>query len=470
MLTASAFQAFKSRFRGDVLLPADRDYDAARTVFNAMIDRRPAVIARCTSPEDVAEAVNFGREQNLIIAVRAAGHNVAGYAVCDDGLVIDLSRMKTIDVDPARRTVRAGPGLTWGELNDELQKHDLAATGGFVSTTGVSGLTLGGGLGWLVRKHGLALDNLISADMVLADGSLVTASESENGDLFWAIRGGGGNFGIVTSFEFRVHPAGTMLAGIVLHPAAKAVDAIRLWRDFEATAPEESTQGALLFHFPDDPNGPPPLRGAALVGLGGVYAGPIEEGERVLQPLRAFGPPMVDLFQPTPYNAAQKMADFLFPPQHHNYWKSSYLERLSDAAVDVIAHFFSKVPSKQTVVILEHNGNGAMERVPEAATAFGHRRWPYNFLVISAWADERDTDRNITWTREFFAAMEPFLAKTVYLNYLGEDAQDRLMAAFGPAKYGRLVALKLKYDPTNLFRMNQNIQPVTPNDVAVAAR
>jgi len=469
MLTASAIQAFRSRLHGDVVLPADADYDRARTVFNAMIDRRPALIARCANSGDVTEAVNFGREQDLLVAVRAAGHNVAGYAVCDDGLVIDLSRMKTIDVDPVGRTVRAGPGLTWGELNDELQTHDLAATGGFVSTTGVSGLTLGGGLGWLVRKHGLALDNLLSADVVLADGRCVTASDSENDDLFWAIRGGSGNFGIVTSFEFRVHPAGTLLAGIVLHPAAKAVDAIRCWRDFEATAPEESTQGALLFHFPDDPNGPPPLRGAALCGLGGVYAGPIEEGERVLRPLREYGPPIVDLFQPMPYNMAQKMADFLFPPGLQCYWKLSYLETLSDEAIAVVSDFFSRVPSKQTVVVLEHNGNGALERTPESATAFGHRRWPYNFLVTSAWADARDADRNIEWTREFFDAMSPFLAKTAYLNYLGADAQDRLIAAFGPAKYERLVALKAKYDPGNLFRLNQNIKPADAGRTSIAA-
>jgi FAD/FMN-containing dehydrogenase len=468
MLTAAAVQAFRSRMHGDVLLPADVDYDRARVVFNAMIDRRPALIARCADAHDVGTAVNFGRNEGLAIAVRAAGHNVAGYAVCDDGLVIDLSRMKTIDVDPARLTVRAGPGLTWGELNDELQKHGLAATGGFVSTTGVSGLTLGGGLGWLVRKHGLALDNLLSAEVVLADGRRVGASETENDDLFWGIRGGSGNFGIVTRFEFRVHPAGTFLSGIVLHPAAKAVDAIRRWRDFEATAPEESTQGALLFHFPDDPNGPPPLRGAALCGLGGVYAGPLDDAEKALRPLRAFGPPIVDLFQPTPYNVAQKMADFLFPSGLYCYWKSSYLENLSDDAIRVIADFFARVPSKQTVVILEHNGHGAFERVPESATAFGHRRWPFNFLVTSAWAYARDTDRNIAWTRELFEAMSPYLAKTAYLNYLGAEAQDRLVAAFGAAKYERLSALKAKFDPDNLFRLNQNILPAG-GGISVAA-
>ena len=460
MPTAAAMQALRSRVHGDVLTPAEAGYDAARVVFNAAVDRKPAAIVRCVDSHDVIEALSFGRGERLPIAVRAAGHNVAGYAVCDDGVVIDLSRMKTIHVDSTRRTVHAGPGLTWGELNDQLQEYGLAATGGFVSTTGVSGLTLGGGLGWLVRKHGLALDNLLAADVILADGRQVTASELENPDLFWAIRGGGGNFGIVTSFQFRVHPVGTVLAGIVLHPAAHASGAIRRWRDFEASAPEESTQGALLFHFPDDPSGPPPLRGAALCGLGGVYAGPIADGERILRPLREYGPPIVDLFKPTPYNEAQKMADFLWPPGLRSYWKSSYVEALSDDAIDVVVDFFSKVPSKHTVVVLEHNGNGALERVPESATAFGHRQWPYNFVVTSAWSEPGDRERNIAWTREFFDAMQPFLAPTAYLNYLGDDAQDRLVAAFGAEKYARLAALKSKYDPTNVFRINQNIHPL----------
>jgi FAD/FMN-containing dehydrogenase len=315
-------------------------------------------------------------------------------------------------------------------MNDALQPYGLAATGGFVSVTGVSGLTLGGGLGWLVRKHGLALDNLLSAEVVLADGRLVTASAGENDDLFWAIRGDGGNFGVVTSFEFQAHPVDTVLAGIVLHPAAAAAGAMRRWRDLEAVAPDESTQGALLFHFPDDPSAPAPLRGAPLVGLGGVYAAPVEEGEKVLRPLREYGPPLADMFQPRPYNAAQRMADFLWPPGLHSYWKSSYLTELSDAAIDILVDFFARVPSP-------------------------------NFVVTAAWSDPKEAERNIAWTRQFFDAMRPFAAPGAYVNCLGGDeGAAGLKAAYG-AKLERLATLKAKFDPTNLFRMNQNIAPAT---------
>jgi FAD/FMN-containing dehydrogenase len=461
MIASSTINRLKSRFGGELILPGDQGYDGARAVFNATIDRRPALIARCAGSDDVIQAVKFAREESLLVAVRGTGHNVAGFAVCDDGLVIDLSRMKAITVDPQARTVRAQGGCTWGEVNDALQPHDLAATGGFVSITGVAGLTLGGGLGWLVRKHGLALDNLRSAEVVLADGRLLIASPRENDDLFWAIRGGGGNFGVVTSFEFQAHPAGTVLAGIVLHRAAAAGAAIRRWRDFEATSPKESTQGALLFHFPDDPSGPPPLRGAPLVGLGGVYAGPVEEGETVLRALREYGPPLADMFQPMPYNAAQRMADFLWPPGLHSYWKSSYLTALSDAAIDVLVDFFLRVPSRRTVIVLEHYGDSAWDRVPDTATAFGHRAWPYNFVVTSAWSDAKDTERNIGWTRELFHAMRPFAAQGAYVNYLGGDeGVDGLRAAYG-AKLARLATLKAKFDPTNVFRMNQNIAPAS---------
>jgi FAD/FMN-containing dehydrogenase len=459
MIASSAIRQLESRFRGELIDPNDQRYDDMRRVFNAAIDRRPALIARCASPEDVCQAVSFARQENLIVSIRGAGHNVAGFAVCDDGLVIDLSGMKAITVDAAARTVRVEGGCNWGEVNDALQPYSLAATGGFVSITGVSGLTLGGGLGWLVRKHGLALDNLLSAEIVLADGRLVTASARENSDLFWAIRGGGGNFGVVTSFEFQVHPVGTVLAGIVLHPAAAAAGAIRRWRDLEATAPEESTQGALLFHMPDDPSTPEPLRGAAMVGLGGVYAGDVQEGEKVLKPLREYGPPLADMFQAMPYNAAQRMADFLWPPGLQSYWKSSYLKVLSDDAIDVIVNFFVRVPSQRTVIVLEHNGDSAWDRVPDSATAFGHRAWPYNFVVTSAWSDPKGAEGNIAWTRELFDAMRPFVAQGAYLNYLGGDeGADGLKAAYG-AKLSRLTELKTKFDPTNLFRMNLNIAP-----------
>jgi len=459
MIVSSAIQQLRSRFHGKVLTPVDSGYDSARKVFNGAIDRRPALIARCTNPDDVIQAVNFARDENLIVSVRGTGHNVAGYAVCDAGLVIDLSLMKRIDVDATRGTVRAEGGCTWGEVNDALQPHGLAATGGFVSVTGVAGLTLGGGLGWLVRKHGLALDNLLSARVALAEGRFVTASARENDDLFWAIRGGGGNFGVVTSFEFKAHPVGTVLAGIVLHPASNARAAISRWRDLEASAPDESTQGALLFHFPDDPSAPEAIRGSALVGLGGVYAGAPEEGEKMLRPLREYGPPLVDTFQAMPYNTAQRMADFLWPSGHHGYWKSSYLTGLSDAAIDVVASHFERVPSPRTVIVLEHNGDSAWDRVPETDTAFGYRAWPYNFVVTSAWTDAADTERNVAWTRDLFKAMRPFAAEGAYVNYLGGDeGLDGLRAAYG-TKLTRLMTLKTKYDSANLFRMNQNIAP-----------
>ncbi len=389
MIASSTIKQLKSHFRGELMVPGDEQYEAARADFNAAIDRRPVLIARCAGPDDVIQAVHFARKENLLVAVQGTGHNVAGFAMCDDGLVIDLSRMKDIAVDPPAQTVRVEGGCTWGEVNDALEPHGLAATGGFVSITGVSGLTLGGGLGWLVRKYGLALDNLLSAEVVLADGRLITASTQQNDDLFWAIRGGGGNFGVVTSFKFQAHPVDAVLAGIVLHPATAAAAAIRRWRELEAKAPGDSTQGALLFHFPDDSAAPPPLRGRAVVGLGGVYAGPVEEGEKVLQALRQYGPPLVDMFQPMPYSAAQRMADFLWPPGLHNYWKSSYLTALSDNAVDVIVDFFTRVPSPRTVIVLEHNGDSAWDRVPDSATAFGQRAWPYNFLVTSAWSDPK---------------------------------------------------------------------------------
>jgi len=305
---------------------------------------------------------------------------------------------------------------------------------------------------------------------VLANGRMVMASADENADLFWAIRGGGGNFGIVTSFEFQVHPVGTVLAGIVLHPAAAAGAVLRRWREFEQTSPEELTQGALLFHVPDDPSRPPALRGAPVIGVGGVYAGALDAGEKVLAPLREYGPPLADLFRPAPYNAAQRMADFLWPAGLCGYWKSRYLNAVSDAAIDVITDFFARVPSRRTVVILEYYGNSAMQRVPEDATAFGHRRWVYNCLVTSAWSDPKDADQNIAWTKSLFEALRPFTANAAYVNYIDDEGAEGVKASYSGEKLARLAALKGKYDPTNLFRMNQNIAPGgRGNDPAQAA-
>jgi hypothetical protein len=455
----AALKEFESTLRGRVIRAEDEAYDDARKIFNAMVDKRPGAIVECTGVADVMACVNFARTNDVPLAVRGVGHNVAGTSLCDGGIVADLGRMKSVRVDLAARTVRAEAGLTWGELNHELQPFGLAAAGGFISTTGVSGLTLGGGLGWLVRKHGLALDNLLSADIVTADGHLLEASETQNADLFWAIRGGGGNFGIVTSFEFRVHPADTTLSGLLLHPRKRMAEAVRFWRDFEPTAPEEVTSGAFLLRAPPAPFVPEAMRGTPVAAVGGIYTGSIEQGEEALRPLREYGPPAADSFQPMPFAEAASMADDLFPRGLHNYWKSGFLTELSDAAIDTAVEFYDRAPSPMTIVVFEHNGHGAMERVGAGDTAFGYRNWPYNFLVTSIWTDPADTEANVRWTRELCEAMQPFLADAVYVNYLGDEGEDRVQQSYPPATFERLVALKAKYDAANLFRMNQNINP-----------
>lgn len=458
MLSPSAIEQLKTSVRGRSFTPNDQGYDEARKVHNAMIDKRPAIIVQCAGVADVIVTVKFAREHGLPASVRGTGHNVAGISLCEGGLVIDLSAMKGIHINPGARTARVEPGVTWAEVNQELQVFGLAATGGFVGTTGVGGLTLGGGLGWMVRKHGCALDNLISADVVTADGQFLTASVTENPDLFWGLRGGGGNFGIVTSFEFKVHAAGTVLAGLVLHPASKGREAMQFWREYERTAAEEMSNSVVIFNAPKELPLPDVLHAEAIVALGGVYVGSLEEGEKALRPLREFGPPAADIYQPMPYSAAQTMADFLWPRGLYSYWKSSYLKSLSDGAIDTILSYYAKVPSWRTVIVLEHDGDGAFDRVPEDATAFGHRNWAYNLVVTSLWADARENDINIRWTREFWQAMQPFLADAAYVNYLGEVNDEGIRAAYG-RKYERLAALKAKYDPTNFFRMNQNIKP-----------
>jgi FAD/FMN-containing dehydrogenase len=457
MLSQSAIEKLRTSLRGPSFCPGEQGYDEARKIHNAMIDRHPAIIVRCAGVADVIAAVKFARGNDVAVSVRSTGHNVAGISLCDDGIVIDLSAMKGIHLNPVTRTARVEAGVTWAELSHELQTFGLAATGGFVGTTGVAGLTLGGGLGWMVRKHGCSLDNLLSADVVTADGQFLPASSTAHADLFWGIRGGGGNFGIVTSFEFQVHPAGTVLAGLVLHPASSGKELLRFWREYESTAPEEMSNSALLFSAPELPL-PELLRRGPIVGIGGVWVGPLEAGEQALRPLRAFGPPAADIYQLMPYSAAQTMADFLWPKGSYNYWKSSYLKSLSDGAIDTILDFYAKVASSRTVVVLEHDGDGAWSRIPEDATAFGHRNWPYNLLVTALWTDAADTDANIRWTREFWQAMQPFLVEAAYVNYLGEVQEEGVRAAYG-RKYERLAALKQKYDPTNFFSMNQNIKP-----------
>jgi FAD/FMN-containing dehydrogenase len=458
MISESVLQEFRTSLRGQLVLPNDTGYEEARKIFNAMIDRRPSMIVCCAGVADVIAAVKFARTHEVNVSVRATGHNVAGISLCDGGMLIDLGAMKGIHVNPVARTARVEPGCTWAEVNHDLQAFDLAATGGYVGTTGVAGLTLVGGLGWMLRKHGCALDNLLSADVVTADGNFLRASSSENPDLFWAIRGGGSNFGIVTSFEFQVHPAGTVLAGLVLHPMSNGRELLRFWREYEKTAGEEMSNGAVFFNAPPDLSLPEVLRKEPIVGIGGVWVGSLEAGEQALRSLREYGPPPADIYQRMPYSAAQTMADFLWPRGTYNYWKSSYVKSFSDEAIDTILEFFGKAPSPRTVLVLEHDGDGAWSRVPEDATAFGDRSWPYSLVLTTIWTDATESEANIQWTREFWQALQPFLAETAYVNYLGEVNEEGIRAAYG-RKYERLVTLKDKYDPTNFFRMNQNIRP-----------
>jgi FAD/FMN-containing dehydrogenase len=441
-------QEFAANLRGELIRPEDGGYDATRAVFNGMIDKRPAIIVRCAGTADVIQGVNFAQTHTLMLSVHGGGHSVAGTAVSDGGLMLDLSPMKGIRVDPARRTAEAQGGLTLGEFDHETQAFGLATTLGVVSMTGIAGLTLGGGLGWLNGKHGLACDNLLSADVVTADGRLLTASEEENEDLFWGIRGGGGNFGVVTSFRYRLHPVGTVLGGGLRYSAAEARDVLRFYHEFASTCPDELSTAASLGRTPD---------GSVVVGVAVCYCGPIETGERVLHPLRTFGSPLEDNIQPMSYRTLQSTPDVGFPFGRQHYWKSSWLKHLSDEAIEVIIRFVAEMPSPISGVGLQQM-HGAASRVDPAATAFRHRDEHYDFLILSQWADPSDSEENIQWTRALFEAMQPFFETGVYVNNLGEEGEDRVKEAYG-AHYERLVALKDTYDPTNLFRLNQNVRP-----------
>jgi FAD/FMN-containing dehydrogenase len=447
----AAVQELRTSFRGALLRPGDDHYETVRQVWNGMIDRKPALIARCAGAADVISAVNFARTYNLLASVRGGGHGVAGYAVCDGGLMIDLSPMKGIRVDPARRTARAQPGLTWSEFDQETQAFGLATTGGIVPTTGIAGLTLGGGIGILMRRFGLACDNLLSVDIVTADGQLRTASPTENADLFWGVRGGGGNLGIVTSFKYRLHPVGPMvLAGLIVHPLTVAKEALQFYREFTRTEPDElTTYFGMAAALPD---GDQPV-----VAFMPCYSGPLEKGEEVVRPLREFGSPVADMVGPMPYTALQALSGPFYPPGRFNYWKSSFLKELSDDAIETMIAQFASVPSRFSFVGLEEL-SGAVSRVGKDETAFGERSARYSFLITSAWTDPAESEKNIRWTRDVWEAMRPFEREAAYVNYLGAEEQDRIRAAYGE-KYERLVALKNKYDPTNLFRLNQNIKP-----------
>jgi hypothetical protein len=440
---------FRGRLRGTLIRPGDDRYDDARIIWNAMIDKRPALIARCAGVSDVIDSVNFARSNQVPVAIRGGGHNIAGNALCEGGLVIDLSGMKSIRVDARKRTARAEPGLTWAEFDHETQAFGLATTGGVVGSTGVAGLTLGGGVGWLHAVYGLTADNLLSADVVLADGSFVTASPGENEDLFWALRGGGGNFGVVTSFEYRLHPLTQVLAGPVFHPAGRAFDVLRFYRDFTATLPDELSVYA---GFLTDPEG------NRLIGMVSCYVGPAEEGERLLRPLREFGPPVADLIGPMPYRALQSMFDPAFPPGIQNYWKSGFVRDLSDEALKTIAEHAVNVPSPSSMVMIE-NYHGAYSRVGQAETPYSNRDAHYNLLILASWGEQAETDRNVAWARGLYEAMQPYFGGEAFPNLMGQDEQaDRVKDAYG-VNYARLAEIKKRYDPTNFFRLNLNIAP-----------
>jgi FAD/FMN-containing dehydrogenase len=447
-------------FRGELLPPTSPGYDPARRIWNGAIDRRPACIARCTGVADVVAAVRFARERDLLVAVRSGGHGVGGHALCDGGLVIDLSPMKGIRVDPVARRARAEAGVLWGELDRETQLHGLATVGGIVTHTGIAGLTLGGGIGWLMRKHGATVDNLVSVDLVTADGEVLTASEDENPDLFWGVRGGGGNFGIITSFEYRLHPVGPIvLAGPIYHPLADARKVLRFYREFIATAPDELTTIFNLRVAPPLPFLPEDVHGKPVVMVGACYAGATENGNEVVRPLKEFGTPIVDLLEPKPYTALQSMFDPSVPHGWHYYWKSVELPPLTDTAIDTLVDHASALTSPKSYCIVFQLG-GALARVGEDETAFSQRDAAHNVNINAVWTEEDpDAERHIAWARDFFDAMQPHAGGRVYLNFLGEEGGNRVRQAYGARNYERLVELKRAYDPTNFFRLNQNIEP-----------
>jgi FAD/FMN-containing dehydrogenase len=446
-------------FGGDLVRPGDAAYDDARTVFNGMIDRRPAVIARCKSGDDVAAAVNVAREQDIALSIYGGGHGVTGSALVDAGICADLRTMNRIDVDPDQRIARVEGGAKWGAIDAATQEHGLAVTGGRVSDTGIGGLALGSGSGWLERKFGFTCDNLIKAEVVTADGRQVVASEDENADLFWGLRGGGGNFGVVTAFHLRLHPVGPMvLAGQLMYPAPMAGDLLRFYRDFISAAPDEVCGGVAFITAPPEEFVPEPVRGQPVVGVVVMYAGDPQEGEEAFRPLREFGPPGLDMVQPMPYVAVQQLIDAPNPPGRMNYWNADFYNDLPDDAVDVFIERATKPISPFTQVIVMPEG-GAIARVPEDATAFGQRNAKWSLHYLSMWEDPAETDRNIAWTREFSGAMKPWATGRAYLNFLGDEGLQRVEAAYGPEKFARLQALKDKWDPTNLFRHNQNIPP-----------
>ena len=459
-IDGSTPEALRADFAGRLLRPDDDGYDEARRIWNGQIDRHPALIAQCSGAADVAAAVRFARERDLRVAIRGGGHAVAGHAVCDEGVVIDLSRMTGTRVDPLASTIRVQGGCLNAHLDRESQAHGLATTSGIVSHTGVAGLTLGGGIGYLMRKFGLSVDNLVSCDVVSADGDTLVASEEQNPDLFWALRGGGGNFGVVTSFEFRLHPVGpTVLAGMVAWPMDEARDVLRLLCELASQAPDELGVIGNLRLAPPLPVVPEGLHGKPIVALLLCWVGAIDEGEGVLRQVREMGSPAVDVVAPKPYVAHQKMLDAAFPHGRHYYWKSHKLPPLNDDLIDVIVEHASMITSPFSTIPIFTLG-GAVARVPDDATAFANRQAAHDINIVAAWhPNDPEPDRHVHWVRNFFEALAPY-SQGVYVNFTSDDTSERFREkAYGAQKWARLVALKSKYDPANVFRFNANIPP-----------
>lgn len=449
---------FAAGLRGGLVTAGSSDYDDVRSIWNAMIDKRPGLIVQCDGAEDVIHAVNFATANDLLLSVRGMGHNIAGNSLSDGGLMIDLSGMKSVHVDAAAKTARVDPGVTLGELDNETQKHGLALPVGINSTTGIAGLTLGGGFGWLSRKYGMTCDNLISAEVVTAGGKLVRASASENADLFWGLRGGGGNFGIVTSFEFQLHPVGPeVLSGLIVHPFKDARKVLNHYREFVATAPDELTVWVVMRKAPPLPFLPEDVHGTEVVVLAALYAGDMAEGEKALAPLREFGNPHADVVSPHPFVGFQTAFDPLLTPGARNYWKSHDFLELSDGLLDTLMDAVGTLPDPQCEVFIAQMG-GATNRVAADATAYPHRDAEFIMNVHGRWSEASDDDKVIGWCRDLFKKTTPFATGGVYVNFMTEEEGDRVGMAYGKS-YDRLVELKNKYDPKNVFRLNQNIRP-----------
>lgn len=457
-LKSESTEQLKVDIKGEVVLPVDASYDEVREIWNGMIDKRPAVIVQCQGADDVVHALAFARRNNLDISIRGAGHNIAGNAICDDGLMIDLSTMKNVRVDTDHQRAYVEPGATLGVFDAAAQAHALATPVGINSTTGLAGLTVGGGFGWLTRKYGMTVDNLISVEMVTVDGDRVRASEDENADLFWAIRGGGGNFGVVTQFEFKLYPVGPeILAGLIVFPFDQAKQVLTKYREFVESAPEELNAWVVLRQAPPLPFLPEDVHGKEVIVLPMFYGGDIEEGQKLIEPLRGFGDAHGEHIGAQPYVDWQQAFDPLLTPGARNYWKSHNFTKLSDGALDSIIEFAGKLPSAQCEIFIGLVA-GAPNRVAPDAMAYGHRDAKFVLNVHARWDDAKDDDTCITWAREFFKSSAPYASAGAYVNFMTEEEGDRVATAYG-ANFARLVEIKKKYDPENILHLNQNIKP-----------